>query len=72
MLDGILARHQLAPRQLAMVGDRLYTDMAMAHEAGALGILVLTGEATVADATDCPTPPDLIVADLEELGRLLA
>ncbi len=29
---GILHRHALEPEQLAMVGDRLYTDMAMAHE----------------------------------------
>ena len=46
MLRGILSRHALAPEQLAMVGDRLYTDMAMARRAGALGVLVLTGETT--------------------------
>ncbi|MDR3297678.1 MAG: HAD-IIA family hydrolase, partial [Prevotellaceae bacterium] len=27
MLDGILARYQLQPHELAMVGDRLYTDV---------------------------------------------
>jgi NagD protein len=27
-----------------MVGDRLYTDMRMAHQAGITGILVLSGE----------------------------
>ncbi len=46
MLRGILHRHNLVPEQLAMVGDRLYTDMAMARKAGALGVLVLTGETT--------------------------
>src|SRR5204862_4213464 len=43
LLD-LAARHQLAPGQLAMVGDRLYTDIAMARAAGALAVLVLTGE----------------------------
>ena len=33
-----------------MVGDRIYTDMAMARAAGVLGVLVLSGEATAADA----------------------
>jgi HAD superfamily hydrolase (TIGR01450 family) len=71
MLRGILQRHGLAARQLAMVGDRLYTDMAMARKAGALGVLVLTGETTAAaGANHCP-PPDLIVSGLAEFGAQL-
>jgi len=72
MLRGILARHGLQPSQLAMVGDRLYTDMVMARHAGVTGILVLTGEATAGEAARCPSPPDLIVQNLRELGDLLA
>src|SRR5712671_848660 len=49
MIRGILHHHSLAPENLAMVGDRLYTDIVMAHHAGVLGVLVLTGEATAAD-----------------------
>lgn len=71
MLTGILRRHGLEPGQLAMVGDRTYTDMAMARRAGALGVLVLTGESTAEDARACPTPPDLILPSLRELGDLL-
>ena len=71
MLRGILQRHGLVPEQLAMVGDRLYTDMAMARQAGALGVLVLTGETTgAAGANHCP-PPDLIVSGLAEFGGQL-
>lgn len=72
MLTGILARHGLRPDQLAMVGDRLYTDMAMARRAGVVGVLVLTGEATAGDVPQCPTPPDLVLPSLQELGTLLA
>lgn len=71
MLRGILRRHGLAPEQLAMVGDRLYTDILMAHRAGALGVLVLTGETTAAEAEKFSPAPDLVVADLEELGAKL-
>ena len=72
MLSGILHRHGLRPNQIAMVGDRIYTDMLMAHRAGALGVLVLTGEATAAEAGQADDPPDLVVPSLAELGNLLA
>lgn len=71
MLRGILHRHSLAPEQLAMVGDRLYTDMAMAHRAGALGVLVLTGETTAAAAARHSPAPDLIASGLAEFGERL-
>lgn len=82
MLKGILDRHGLKPEEVAMVGDRIYTDTAMAHNAGAFGVLVLSGETTieVADAVaeDARTnpapeffPPDLICRDIKELGELL-
>ena len=71
MLRGILHRHALKPAQLAMVGDRLYTDMAMAHRTGALGVLVLTGETTAAAAASHSPGPDLVVSGLAELGEQL-
>jgi len=71
MLRGIVHRHALAPEQLAMVGDRLYTDMAMARNAGALGVLVLTGETTKAAAARHSPPPDLVLSGLTELGERL-
>ncbi len=71
MLRGLLHRQELRPEQLAMVGDRLYTDLAMARRAGAFGVLVLTGEATALDAARQQPPPDLIVADVAEFGDKL-
>ena len=71
MVRGILHRHSLAPENLAMVGDRLYTDMVMARRAGALGVLVLTGETTAAEAARHTPPPDLVVANIAELGEKL-
>ena len=72
MLTGIMARHGLAADQIAMVGDRIYTDIATARHAGALGVLVLTGEATAADAAAAQPPPDLVLPSLAELGEQLA
>ncbi|PTX91552.1 HAD-IIA family hydrolase [Opitutus sp. ER46] len=72
MLDGIRDRHGLRSEQIAMVGDRIYTDMMMAHRAKALGVLVLSGEATAADAAAANPPPDLVVPTLAELGEAIA
>src|SRR3954471_21067973 len=71
MIRGILHHHALKPHNLAMVGDRLYTDIAMAHRAGALGVLVLTGETDAEDAAQYSPAPDLVVADLAEFGAQL-
>ncbi len=71
MIGAILERHQLEPDQLAVVGDRVYTDIAMAKSAGALGILVLSGETTRETAETAVPPPDMIISGIGELGQLL-
>ncbi len=73
MLDGIRRRLSLKAEEIAMVGDRLYTDIAMARNAGALGVLVLSGESTLSDVDNAPeaSRPDLVVSNIAELGRLL-
>jgi len=71
MLRGILHKHRLRPDELAMVGDRLYTDVAMAHRAGAFGVLVLTGETNDEQARQSSPQPDLIVPTLAEFGAQL-
>jgi len=71
MLQGILHKYSLEPHQLAMIGDRLYTDMELARRADAVGVLVLTGETTAAEAQKHIPQPDVIVADLHQLGKQL-
>lgn len=57
----------LQPSQCAMVGDRLYTDMEMAARAGVVGVLVLSGEATLDDLEAAPQTPDLVVKSVADL-----
>ena len=71
MLTGILRRHNLRPDQVLMVGDRIYTDIAMAVNAGVTGVLVLSGEATIEDAMESEAGPDIIVENLSGLGTML-
>lgn len=82
MLYGIMDKYGLKPHEVAMVGDRIYTDTATAHNAGAFGVLVLSGETTLEtamkvaeDAVKNPAPeffpPDLVVQNIKELGELI-
>jgi ribonucleotide monophosphatase NagD (HAD superfamily) len=56
-----------------MIGDRLYTDVRMARDAGVLAILTLTGEANAAEAEQLPPQlqPNLIVKNLNDLAQQL-
>jgi NagD protein len=71
ILLAVCRRYGLRPEQLAMVGDRTYTDIVMAQRAGAFSVLVLSGEATAADAAKLAQPPDLVVADIGEFAARL-
>jgi len=71
MMDGILQKHGLLPHEVAMAGDRIYTDMLMAHKAGALAVLVLSGEATLTDAQNAAPQPDITLQSIEQLGELI-
>ena len=57
----------LRPDNCAMVGDRLYTDIEMAERSGVHGILVLSGEATMSDASQATQKPSLIVDSVASL-----
>ncbi len=57
----------LQKEQLAMVGDRLYTDIATGVNFGMTSILVLTGEATLADVETSPVKPHLIFERLSSM-----
>lgn len=71
MLTGIKERFGLRADEIAMVGDRIYTDVAMARNAGALGVLVLSGETTEEVASAADPQPDVTALSLKEFGELL-
>ena len=54
---------------LAMVGDRLYTDIALGQAAGIPAVLVLSGETHPEDVIGSPFQPE---ATFEHLGALAA
>lgn len=67
MAEALLERLGIDPARAAVVGDRLATDVAMAHELGATGILVLSG-ATDADAVvNSPIVPAYVLEGIAGL-----
>lgn len=61
----------LATEELVMVGDRLYTDIALGKTAGVMTVLVLSGETGWGDLIESEYQPDFIVENLNELSELL-
>jgi ribonucleotide monophosphatase NagD (HAD superfamily) len=53
-----------------MVGDRLYTDIALGKH-GLATVMVLTGEANQEDLRDSEFRPDFVVENLGELAVVL-
>jgi len=60
-------------KDMAMFGDRLYTDIALGKQNGVTAVLLLTGEATLEDAGELPKDlqPDFIFRDLFECEEYL-
>lgn len=57
--------------EMAVVGDRLYTDIALGQNSGITSILVLSGEASRQDIEKSPYKPDLVLEGIFELERNL-
>ncbi|MBP3709641.1 MAG: HAD-IIA family hydrolase [Treponema sp.] len=71
-VDMVMQRNGWKKREeVAFVGDRLYTDIAVGVNNGARGLLVLTGEATIEDVRASDVKPDAVFRNLAEIGNCL-
>lgn len=71
MIEAMFGRINATRAETAMVGDRLYTDIATANNAGISGILVLSGETGREQAAASTVKPDYIFENLRELKQAL-
>ena len=67
MAKYIAEDYGLAPEEIAMCGDRLYTDIRFATDNGMKSILVLTGETTREDLAASGACPDLVLNTFSEV-----
>ena len=73
VIDMIEEIHGEPRENMAIFGDRLYTDIALAKKNNITGVLLLTGEATLDEALALPEDlqPDLIFGDLFEAEKYI-
>ena len=70
-LDYIVRHTGFREDEIAFVGDRMYTDIAVANGSQATSVLVLSGETKREELADYPYAPDIIAESLETLTELL-
>ena len=56
-----------SPEETALMGDRLYTDIACGVNAGITTIFVLSGEGTMEDVAESPEKPTIICKNIREV-----
>lgn len=71
IVDYLTSRVNVKRERIAMVGDRLYTDIAAGRNNGLKSILVLSGEAKMEDVHESDVVPHLIFDSVKELAGLL-
>ena len=71
MIDVISAMTGIPNEKICAVGDRLYTDIAVAQNAGAVSVLVLSGETDRAMVDAAERKPDYVLPSVKELHELL-
>ncbi len=71
IVEAVRRRTGLEVNELAMVGDRLYTDIETGLRCGMLSILVMTGETTEEMLAKSDTKPDLKFGRLSDMIPLL-
>ncbi len=67
IIDYLEERTGVEKESIAMVGDRLYTDIAAGRNNGLKSVLVLSGEASLADVPASDVTPHLIFESVREM-----
>lgn len=71
IVDAVSQKLNLPISQMVMIGDRLYTDIALGKTSGITTILVLKGETSLADLEGSPFQPTFIFEDLGAVADAL-
>ena len=67
LIEPVLRRHDLTSKDAVIVGDRLYTDIAMAENNDMTSVLVLSGETDRSDYETSRVRSDIVIDDISKL-----
>lgn len=70
-LQYIIDKTGYQANEIAIIGDRLYTDIAVADGSEVTSILVLSGETQESDLETSKIKPDIVISDIGALAALL-
>ncbi len=71
MIDVISKMTGIPNEKICAVGDRIYTDIAVAQNAGSVSVLVMSGETDEKILSEAERKPDYVLADVKELHGVL-
>ena len=71
MVDIISHMTGVPNEKICCVGDRIYTDIAVAQNAGAVSVLVMSGETDEKILAEAERKPDYVMKDVKELHEVL-
>lgn len=71
MIDVISKMTGIPNEKICAVGDRIYTDIAVAQNAGSVSVLVMSGETDEKILREAERKPDYVLTDVKELHGVL-
>jgi 4-nitrophenyl phosphatase len=71
MVEPLAELRGIQVENFAMIGDRLYTDIALGPNTGILSICVLSGESDMTQVRESPHQPDYVIDSVAALNRYL-
>ncbi len=71
MIDVVSKMTGVPNENICAVGDRLYTDIAVAANAGSVSVCVLSGESSEQDIAESEVKPDYVLKDVAEIAKIL-
>ena len=71
MIDVVSKMTGVPNENICAVGDRLYTDIAVAKNAGSVSVCVLSGESSEQDIAESDIKPDYVLQNVAEIAKIL-
>ncbi|MFA6736419.1 MAG: HAD-IIA family hydrolase [Saccharofermentanales bacterium] len=72
MVDMVIDKYGFDRSEIAMVGDRIYTDLAVALNSGIMSIAVLTGEASLDEILSSGVVPDHVFENIGDIAGFIS
>ena len=70
MIEEVIKKFKVKKKDVVVIGDRIYTDIASGVNAGVDTVLVLSGETTVAVCNESDIKPTFVIQNVREINRI--